>query len=63
MIQCRRNPLGGRGLRCISWSLVAADVPDIVSSSLLDLATQAPSARPHLLLGQAPSVKKTQSVH
>ena len=27
MTQCRRNPLGGMGLRCISSSLVVADVP------------------------------------
>ncbi len=40
----RPNPSGGWGLRAISLSLVVADVPDIDSSSLLDLASQAPSA-------------------
>ena len=54
MTWCRRNPLGGWGLRCSSFPLIVADVPCIASSSLLDLHTQAPSERPYLLLGQAP---------
>ncbi len=40
----RPNPSGGWGLRAISLSLVVVDVPDIDSSSLRDLASQAPSA-------------------
>ena len=40
----RPNLSGGWGLRAISWSLVVVDVPDIASSSLRDLASQAPYA-------------------
>ncbi len=40
----RPNPSGEWRLRAISLSLVVVDVPDIASSSLRDLASQAPSA-------------------
>ena len=50
----RRNPKGAWGLRAISALLVVNDVIDIASSSRLELASQAPCARPLLILGQAP---------
>src|SRR3954454_21777957 len=56
----RRNPEGAWGVRAISSFLVVGDAPGIAASSRLDLAAQAPCARPMLLLGHAPSVADRQ---
>jgi len=56
----RPNPSGGWGLRAISLSLVVADVPDIASSSLLDLASQAPSANVMVFMGRDTKTRRNK---
>ena len=51
----RHEPLGTWGLRPHASLLVVNDATSIVSSSRLAWDSQAPCARPMLLLGQAPS--------
>jgi hypothetical protein len=49
----------GRSRRCSSSTMYT----DIASSSRLELASQAPCARPVLILGRAPSRELAASVH
>src|SRR5262247_1871230 len=62
--QCRRpraatNPQGTWGLRPHASLLVVNDATGIVSSSRLAWDTQAPCARPALLLGHTPSSRSS----